>query len=181
MNDCLTTHCERCSRRLGVLNTKRIGETRVQYIGCRRCGYRPPDNKRVWQEATRIATTRDDTAGRAHKMTGGGATMQLPMNRSLEMLIASPRPLTLNEVAERRQVDPRTVQRWVKQNQFPAPMRNGRTARWSLLRLMHHEAHHAFGAPVRRSRIATVRATNSALQLPAIKPRCTTSTPHCCI
>ena len=38
--------CPACSGgRIGVLNTRLVLGTRVQYVGCRRCGFRPPRNK----------------------------------------------------------------------------------------------------------------------------------------
>lgn len=30
-----------------VVNTEADGTARIRYLGCRRCGYRPRDNKRV--------------------------------------------------------------------------------------------------------------------------------------
>ena len=39
--------CPECSNRITVLNTIRGERYRVQYRGCRKCGYRPPENKNV--------------------------------------------------------------------------------------------------------------------------------------
>ena len=36
-----------CGHYLIVVNSKLVGDTRVQYVGCRRCGYRPVGNKVV--------------------------------------------------------------------------------------------------------------------------------------
>jgi hypothetical protein len=41
MNDA----CPRCGSILQVVNSKVVGDTRVRYIGCRRCGFRPENNK----------------------------------------------------------------------------------------------------------------------------------------
>lgn len=38
--------CE-CGHYLTVIKSEVRGERRVQYLGCRRCGYRPEQNKRV--------------------------------------------------------------------------------------------------------------------------------------
>jgi hypothetical protein len=38
--------CERCGWRLQVVNTRLyFGRLRVRYLGCRKCGYRPPNNR----------------------------------------------------------------------------------------------------------------------------------------
>ena len=36
-----------CGHYLCVVNTKIEGGKRTQYFGCRKCGYRPEDNKRI--------------------------------------------------------------------------------------------------------------------------------------
>lgn len=58
MRDVWLTPCPRCraDRRLTpagnppviqVLNTEADGGTRIRYLGCRACGYRPKGNKRI--------------------------------------------------------------------------------------------------------------------------------------
>jgi hypothetical protein len=39
--------CPACYRLLQVVNTIVIGASRKRYIGCRSCGYRPPNNVQV--------------------------------------------------------------------------------------------------------------------------------------
>jgi hypothetical protein len=39
--------CPKCGGRIIVVNSLRISQSRIRYRGCRQCGYRPPDNKRV--------------------------------------------------------------------------------------------------------------------------------------
>lgn len=39
--------CPDCGAAIGVLNTYVAGETRVRYLGCRCCGWRPPHNKQT--------------------------------------------------------------------------------------------------------------------------------------
>ena len=39
--------CERCGGRVQVVNTRVRGEHRIQYLGCRACGWRPAANKLV--------------------------------------------------------------------------------------------------------------------------------------
>lgn len=42
--------CPACdSGRLAILNTRLVLGTRVQYVGCRRCGFRPVRNKLLRQ------------------------------------------------------------------------------------------------------------------------------------
>lgn len=50
----MTTHtttarppCPRCGGHIQVVNTKIVGENRLRYLGCRKCGYRPPQNKLI--------------------------------------------------------------------------------------------------------------------------------------
>ena len=43
----MTGPCPRCGAILGVVNTRIIGQTRVRYIGCHGCGFRPEGNKMV--------------------------------------------------------------------------------------------------------------------------------------
>ncbi len=38
--------CPNCDGRLQVVNTKIVSDTRVRYLGCRKCGYRPKRNCR---------------------------------------------------------------------------------------------------------------------------------------
>lgn len=66
------------------------------------------------------------------------------LGEGMTMMTAAARPLTLEQVADRYQVAPRTVQRWIEQQQFPQPaIRNGRTARWTLAQLLDYEARRA--------------------------------------
>ena len=39
--------CPKCAGLFAVLNTRIRGETRVRFVGCKSCGYRPPANKIV--------------------------------------------------------------------------------------------------------------------------------------
>jgi hypothetical protein len=40
--------CPNCGTgRIKVLNTFPVGASRIQYLGCNRCGWRPPSNKVV--------------------------------------------------------------------------------------------------------------------------------------
>lgn len=39
--------CPRCDGRLQVVCTRVEGDYRYRWIGCRSCGFRPEDNKRV--------------------------------------------------------------------------------------------------------------------------------------
>jgi len=40
-------NCPKCGALLQVVNSRIIGVTRVRYIGCRKCGFRPPHNRRL--------------------------------------------------------------------------------------------------------------------------------------
>ena len=52
------TPCPRCpAGRLTVVNTKLIGSTRVRYVGCRQCGYRPDGNKIVVSSTAKYSQT----------------------------------------------------------------------------------------------------------------------------
>ena len=42
------------------------------------------------------------------------------------------RTVTIQEVADALQVAPSTVRRWVRADRFPAPLRIGRSWRWTL-------------------------------------------------
>lgn len=39
--------CPKCNSVVQVVNTRIVGGSRIRYIGCRGCGYRPPHNKRI--------------------------------------------------------------------------------------------------------------------------------------
>jgi hypothetical protein len=39
--------CPKCGGKIIVVNSLRISESRIRYLGCRKCGFRPHDNKRV--------------------------------------------------------------------------------------------------------------------------------------
>lgn len=39
--------CERCGHHLVVANVKRLPTATVRFLACRRCGFRPADNKLV--------------------------------------------------------------------------------------------------------------------------------------
>lgn len=39
--------CPNCGGRLVVVNSFASGDYRVRYLGCRACGYRPPNNRLV--------------------------------------------------------------------------------------------------------------------------------------
>lgn len=46
--------CPRCSGKIKVVNSKRVGlASVVRYHGCNRCGHRPPNNKTV-HRSTRV-------------------------------------------------------------------------------------------------------------------------------
>ncbi len=38
--------CPQCGDRLQVINTRVVGEHRVRYVGCRTCGFRPPNSSK---------------------------------------------------------------------------------------------------------------------------------------
>jgi hypothetical protein len=39
--------CPRCTGAYKVLKSIPVLSSRIQYLGCGKCGYRPPNNKRV--------------------------------------------------------------------------------------------------------------------------------------
>jgi hypothetical protein len=39
--------CPKCGGKIIVVNSFTISQSRIRYFGCRGCGYRPDDNKRV--------------------------------------------------------------------------------------------------------------------------------------
>ena len=111
--------CDRCGAKLQVLNTMIRHNSRVRYLGCRRCGYRPPGNKIAVALCNNVIAISSNNRVENNHLCG-----RMPAGNNLDSgADEMTSTIGLAELAEKLGVSRDTLRRAWLTGRFPAPVR----------------------------------------------------------
>lgn len=106
-----------CGWHLQVVNTRIVAHKRRQYLGCRKCGYRPAHNR---IENSVLLMRGSQLLRRRYR-----PTMVTVLDKETNSML-----LPIDQVAGRLSVSASTVRKLVNAGRLPRPVEVGGTIRW---------------------------------------------------